>query len=102
MLALARTPSQSPVVHIFNELLPRFGTDCKFGVSMNNEYKPKVNLRKSIVLVALAIVVMAVAGWLLAQEDFYQMFAAIGSANRLLIASAIAIYFLSVAVWATR
>jgi len=69
---------------------------------MNNEYKPKVNLRKSIVLVALAIVIMAVAGWLLAQEDFYQMFAAIGSANRLLIASAIAIYFISVAVWATR
>ena len=67
-----------------------------------NEYKPKINLRKSVVLVALAIVIMAVAGWLLAHEDFYQMFAAIGSANRLLIASAIAIYFLSVAVWATR
>jgi uncharacterized protein (TIRG00374 family) len=67
-----------------------------------NEYKPKINLRKSVVLVALAIVIMVVAGWLLAHEDFYQMFAAIGSANRLLIASAIAIYFLSVAVWATR
>jgi uncharacterized protein (TIRG00374 family) len=102
VLALARAPSQAYAVHIFNGLLPRFGTDCKFGVSMNNEYKPKINLRKSIILVALAIVIMAVAGWLLANEDFYQMFAAIGSANRLLIASAIAIYFLSVAVWATR
>jgi uncharacterized protein (TIRG00374 family) len=67
-----------------------------------NEYRPRINLRKSVVLVALAIVIMAVAGWLLAHEDFYQMFAAIRSANRLLIASAIAIYFLSVAVWATR
>jgi uncharacterized protein (TIRG00374 family) len=67
-----------------------------------NEYKPRINLRKSVVLVALAIVIMAVAGWLLAHEDFYQMFAAISSANRLLIASAIAMYFLSVAVWATR
>jgi len=102
MLVLVRAPSQSYAVHIFNGLLPRFGTDCKFGVSMNNEYKPKINLRKSIILVALAIVIMAVAGWLLANEDFYQMFAAIGSANRLLIASAIVIYFLSVAVWSIR
>ena len=99
---LVRDPSQSYAVHIFDRLLPRFGADCKFGVSMSNEYKPKINLRKSVVLVALAIVIMAVAGWLLAHEDFYQMFAAIRSANRLLIASAIAIYFLSVAVWATR
>jgi len=102
VLSLARTPSQSPVVHIFDGLLPKFYADSVFGVSMNNEYEPKINLRKSIVLVALGIVIMAVAGWLLAHEDFYQMFAAIGSANRLLIASAIAIYFLSVAVWSIR
>jgi uncharacterized protein (TIRG00374 family) len=102
VLALVRALSQSHAVHIFDGLLPRFGADCKFGVSMNNEYKPKVNLRKSVFLIALAIVLMILAGWLLAHEDFYQMFAAIRSANRLLIASAIAIYFLSVAVWATR
>jgi len=73
----------------------------KFGVSVN-EYRPKINLRKSVFLAALAIVLMAVAGWLLARESFYQMLEAVGGANRLLIASTIAIYFLSVAVWAAR
>jgi len=53
-------------------------------------------------LTALAIVLMAVAGWLLAHENFYQMFEAVRSANRFLIALAIAIYFLSVGLWATR
>jgi uncharacterized protein (TIRG00374 family) len=67
-----------------------------------DEYKPKINLRKAVFLTALAIVLMAVAGWLLAHENFYQMFEAVRSANRLLIASAIAIYFLSVGLWATR
>lgn len=102
MLALVRAPAQSHAVYIFDGLLPRFGADCKFGVSMSNEYRPKINLRRSVFLAALVIVLMAVAGWLLARESFYQMFEAIGSANRLLIASAIAIYFLSVAVWAAR
>jgi uncharacterized protein (TIRG00374 family) len=73
----------------------------KFGVSVD-EYKPKINLRKSIFLAVLAIVLMAVAGWFLARESFYQMLEAVGGANRLLIVSAIAIYFLSVAVWAAR
>ena len=67
-----------------------------------DEYKPKINLRKSILLAALAIILMALAGWLLARENFYQMLEAVRSANHLLIASAIAIYFLSVAVWAAR
>ncbi|MGA8848995.1 MAG: flippase-like domain-containing protein [Dehalococcoidia bacterium] len=67
-----------------------------------DEYKPKINLRKMVFLVVLAVVLMAVAGWLLSRENFYQMFEAVKSANRLLVASAIAIYFLSVAVWATR
>jgi len=67
-----------------------------------DEYKPKINLRKSIILAALAIILMALAGWLLARENFYQMLEAVGSANHLLIASAIAIYFISVAVWAAR
>jgi len=67
-----------------------------------NEYKPKINLRKSAFLMALAIVLMAIAGWLLSHENFYQMFEAIKSANSLLIASAIAIYFITLAVWAAR
>ena len=67
-----------------------------------DEYKPKLNLRKSILLTVLGIIVIAVAGWLLARENFYQMLEAVRSANHLLIASAIAIYFLSVAVWAAR
>jgi len=67
-----------------------------------NEYKPRINLRKSVFLIALAIVLMAIVGWLLSHENFYQMFEAIKSAHGLLIAAAIATYFVSVAVWATR
>ena len=67
-----------------------------------DEYKPKINLRKMVFLIVLAIVLMAVAGWLLARENFYQMFEAVRNANGLLIASAIAICFFSVAVWAAR
>ncbi len=67
-----------------------------------DEYKPKINLRKSVILAAIVIALMAVAGWLLARESFYQMFEAIRSANRLLIVSAIAVYFLSVGLWAFR
>jgi len=67
-----------------------------------NEYKPKINLRKSVGLIVLAIVLMAVAGWLLSRENFYQMFAVVKGADGLLVASAIAIYFVSVAVWAVR
>lgn len=94
-------PKESYVVRIFSRLLSKFGTAVKFGVSMS-EYRPRINLRKSVFVMALVIVLMAVAGWLLARESFYQMFEAIKSANHLLIASAIAIYFLSVAVWAAR
>jgi uncharacterized protein (TIRG00374 family) len=67
-----------------------------------SEYKPRINLRKSVGLIVLSIVLMAVAGWLLAHENFYQMLAAVKSANPLLIALAIAIYFISVAIWAIR
>jgi uncharacterized protein (TIRG00374 family) len=67
-----------------------------------DEYKPKINLRKMVLVAVLAIVLMAVAGWLLARENFYQTFEAIRSANYLLIASAIAAYFISVAIWAGR
>ena len=67
-----------------------------------NEYQPKINLRKSVGLIVLAIVLMAVAGWLLSRENFYQMFAVVKGADGLLVASAIAMYFISVAVWAVR
>ena len=76
-------------------------TGVKFDVGVD-EYKPKINLRKSIILAAIAIILMALAGWLLARENFYQMLEAVRSANHLLIAAAIAIYYLSVIVWAAR
>ncbi|HXZ29595.1 MAG TPA: flippase-like domain-containing protein [Dehalococcoidia bacterium] len=67
-----------------------------------NEYKPKINLRRMAVVVIVTIVLMAIAAWLLSRENFYQTFEAIRSANYLLIASAIAAYFISVAIWAGR
>ena len=67
-----------------------------------DEYKPKINLRRMVLMVILAIVIMAIAGWLLSRENFYQMLEAIRSANYLLIASAVATYFVSVAIWAGR
>jgi uncharacterized protein (TIRG00374 family) len=67
-----------------------------------DEYKPKINLRRMVVMAVLAIVIMAVAGLLLSRANFYQMFEAIRSANYSLIALAIATYFVSVAIWAGR
>jgi uncharacterized protein (TIRG00374 family) len=67
-----------------------------------DEYKPKINLRKSVIIAAVVIALMAVAGWLLARESFIQMFDTIRSANRLLVVAAIAVYFLSVGLWAFR
>jgi uncharacterized protein (TIRG00374 family) len=67
-----------------------------------NEYKPKINLRKSVGLIVVAIVLMAIAGWLLAHENFYQMLAAVKSANPLFVALAVAIYCINVAIWAVR
>jgi len=67
-----------------------------------DEYKPKIDLRKMALVMILAIVIMAVAGWLLAREHFYQTFEAIRGANYLLVASAVAAYFISVAAWAGR
>jgi uncharacterized protein (TIRG00374 family) len=74
---------------------------AKFNVSVN-EYKPKVNLRKAVFLIVLAIVLMGLAGWLLTRENIYQMLEAVKGADRPLIALAIAIYFLSVGVWTMR
>jgi uncharacterized protein (TIRG00374 family) len=67
-----------------------------------DEYKPKINLRKSVIIAAVVIALMAVAGWLLARESFIQMFDAIRSANRLLVVAAIAVFFLSIGLWAFR
>ncbi len=67
-----------------------------------DEYKPKINLRRMVLVVVVAVVLMGVAGWLLSRENFYQMFEAIRSADYLLIGSAIAAYFISVAIWASR
>lgn len=81
--------------------MPEFDVTGNLGVRMD-EYKPKVNLRRMVLLMILAIVLMAAAGWLISRENFYQMFEAIKSANYLLIASAVAIYFISLAIWAGR
>ncbi|HEU65441.1 MAG TPA: flippase-like domain-containing protein [Chloroflexi bacterium] len=69
---------------------------------MNNEYKPKINLRKSVFLIVLAIVLMALVGWFLSRENIYQTLEDVKSANHSLTALAIAIYFLSVLIWAIR
>jgi uncharacterized protein (TIRG00374 family) len=67
-----------------------------------DEYKPRINLRRMVLLIVLAIVLMAIAGWLLSRENFYEMLEATRNANYLLIAAAIAIYFVSMAIWAGR
>jgi uncharacterized protein (TIRG00374 family) len=92
---------KSHVLHVSEGLLPGFDAIGNFGVNMD-EYRPKINLRKAVLVAVLAIVLMAVAGWLLARENFYQMFQAIKSADPLPVALAIAIYFVSVAIWAAR
>jgi len=81
--------------------LPGFDASGNFGVSMD-EYKPKINLRRGVLVAVVATVLMAAAGWLLSRENFYHMFEAIKSADPLLVASAIATYFVSVAIWAGR
>jgi len=67
-----------------------------------DEYKPRISLRRMVLLILLTIVLMAIAGWLLSRENFYEMLQAIRNANYLLIVSAIAIYFVSLAIWAGR
>jgi len=67
-----------------------------------NEYKPRIDLRKSLGLIVLGIALMVVAGWLLARENLYQMLEAVKNADHPLIALAIALHFVSVAIWAIR
>ena len=89
------------MVHVRGWLLPKFAGGGKFGVGVS-EYRPKVNLRKSVLLIVLAIVLMLFVAWLLTREHIYEMLVAVRRADRSLIALAVAVYFISVAVWATR
>jgi len=66
------------------------------------EYKPKPNLHKVVLVVIVAIVLMTLAAGLLSHENFYEMLEVIRNANYLLIGSAAALYFINLAVWAGR
>jgi len=91
----------SRVVYILIGLLPWFGANITFGVSMN-EFGPKINLRRSFLIIALVVALMGLTGWLLRPEIFSQMFEAIRSASHSLIGLAIATYFFSVVLWTIR
>lgn len=81
--------------------LPALNAVGNVGISMD-EYRPRVNLRRAVLLIVLAIALLALAGWIIARENFYQVFEAIRSANPFYVAAAIAVYFLSIAIWAGR
>jgi len=66
------------------------------------EYKPKLRLRRVVLVVILAIALMAVAGWLLSGESFYEMLEVIRNANYIFIGSAVALYFINLAIWTGR
>jgi uncharacterized protein (TIRG00374 family) len=66
------------------------------------EYKPKLNLRRIVPVVILAIALMALAAWLLSAEKFYETLEVIKNANYLFIGAAIALYFINLAIWAGR
>lgn len=101
-MAVVLGPYLEPqVANIFNRLLPNIGSADKVDTSVN-EYTPKINLRKAVFLIVLAIVLMGLAGWLLARENIYLMLGAVRNANHPLIALAVAVYFLSVGIWTMR
>jgi uncharacterized protein (TIRG00374 family) len=66
------------------------------------QYKPKIRLRRVVLVVILSIALMALAGWLLSRESFYEMLAVIRNANYLFIGSAVALYFINLAIWTGR
>ncbi len=66
------------------------------------EYKPKLRLRRVVLVVILAIALMAVAGWLLSGESFYEMLEVIRNANYIFIGLAVALYFINLAIWTGR
>jgi uncharacterized protein (TIRG00374 family) len=82
-----------PPAAVEAEYLPKRGME---------EYRPKINLRKSVIIAAIVIGLMALAAWLLARESFGQMFGALSHADHRLIAAAVAIYFFSIGLWAFR
>jgi uncharacterized protein (TIRG00374 family) len=66
------------------------------------EYKPKLRLRRVVLVVILTIALMVLAGWLLSGESFYEMLEVIRNANYLFIWSAVALYFINLAIWTGR
>ena len=67
-----------------------------------NEYEPKIDLRRSLLIIVLVLVIAALVGWLLKPEIFSQLLEAIRNANHLLISLAVASYFCAVVVWTIR
>jgi glycosyltransferase 2 family protein len=67
-----------------------------------NEYRPKINLRRSFLIIALVIALAGLAGWILKPQLLTQMFEAIRNANHPLIGLAIATYFFSTVLWTIR
>lgn len=67
-----------------------------------NEYEPKINLRKSILIIVLVLMIAGLIGWLLKPEIFAQLFEAIRDADHLLIGLAIVSYMCSIVVWSIR
>jgi uncharacterized protein (TIRG00374 family) len=67
-----------------------------------NEERPKLNLGKSLFRISVVIALVALAGWLLIRENLYQMFEVLRGAEHSLVGAAIALYFMSVGVWAIR
>lgn len=66
------------------------------------EERPKLDLRKSIFRISVVVALVALAGCLLARENFFRMFEVLRGAEHSLLCTAIAIYFISVGVWAIR
>jgi hypothetical protein len=66
------------------------------------EYGPKIDLRRSLLIIAVVVALIGLTVWLLKPELFSQMFEAVRTANGLLLGLAIATYFFSVVLWTIR
>jgi uncharacterized protein (TIRG00374 family) len=66
------------------------------------EYGPKIDLRRSLLVIAVVVALIGLTVWLLKPELFSQMFEAIRTANGLFLGLAIATYFFSVVLWTVR
>lgn len=67
-----------------------------------NEYEPKINLRKSLLIIVLVLAIAGLVGWLLKPEIFSQLFEAMKNANHLLIGLAVVSYACAIVVWTIR